>query len=69
MDEMMEEDHPLMDEGSRTNRSKNSTRSSMGFCSCFSKKCGVIFLTALVIFHFFFEIIQVVLIAENYYFD
>ena len=39
------------------------------FCYCFSLKCGIIFLSIVIILDFIIEILQVVAIFENEHFD
>mmetsp|Transcript_8292 Transcript_8292/g.13867 ORF Transcript_8292/g.13867 Transcript_8292/m.13867 type:complete len:152 (+) Transcript_8292:23-478(+) len=72
MDEPKDDEmQPMMEAENKSVRTKNSTASgrNKSFCGCFSKKCGVIFLTTIVIANFFFEVIQIILISNNFYFD
>ena len=46
-----------------------SSRRNRKFCSCFSQKCGIIFLGSILIFTLIFYIIQAIIIFSNIYFD
>ena len=59
----------MMDNKTNKTKNTNGSQKEMKFCGCFTPKCGVISASVILICDFIFEIVQIILISLNPYFD